>query len=94
MKLKAAAFPLILPLVRGYHVPEGNIGNDVLYKTFGRCARLLRRLGFSPQQPVCYHLRIHRKNCPVPDNACDIITYHKELPLKVLFESKHDVSGP
>ena len=34
------------------------------------------------------------KTCPFPDNACDIITYYKELPLKVLIKSKHDVTGP
>ena len=34
-KLKAVASPLILPFVRGYDIPEGNIDDEEIYKNLG-----------------------------------------------------------
>ena len=93
-KLKAVAFPLILPLVRGHYVPEGNIDDNDFYKALGDVHDSFADWGFIHSNQYVITSDFMAKKCPVPDNACDIITYYKELPLKVLFKSKHDASGP
>ena len=93
IKLKAIAFPRILPLVRGYHVPEGDIDNDELYKTLGYVHDSFAYWGFLHRNQYVITSEFIEKNCPVPNNAFDTITHHKELLLTVLFKSKHDTSG-
>ena len=52
-KLKVVAFPIILPLVKGYDVPEGDIDDDDIYKLLANVDDTFADWGFLHSKKVC-----------------------------------------
>ena len=95
-KLKAASFPLVLPIFKGYDFEEGHYDNVEVFKSVVDVHDLYAEWIFlhSRKYIITSLFATENEKCPVPGDGCDVNTSFEEIPMKVLLKKKHDNNGP
>ena len=95
-KLKAAACPYILPIVRGLLLPEGDINENDIYKEISDAHDIYADWIFlhSDRNIITSHFNVNGLTCPIPEKAVNNWGTSEELPIKILFKNKNDSSSP
>ena len=95
-KLRAAACPYILPLIRGISLPEGDIDDKNLYKLFSEKHDIYADWIFlrSGQTIITTDFSVNGLSCPMPQDALNKLSASPELLIKILFKNKKDSSSP
>ena len=90
-KLRIIAFPLILPIVKGFDIPEGDIGDIDIYEKFSKVHDLYADWIFLDNKKFMLDEEFFEgdKECPMPEKTCDQFCHLDELPLKVLFKNNN-----
>ena len=91
-KLRIIAFPLIIPLIKGLNILEGDIGEDEVYDKLGKAHDIYADWAYlhSKKYVMGKDFFVGDKKCPIPERTCDNISYSQEIPFKVLFKSKKE----
>lgn len=91
-KLRIIAFPLILPIVKGFDISEGDIGDNDVYGKFDKVHDLYADWVYLyiKKYVLGEEFFVGDKKCPMPEKTCDQFCYVVEFPLKVLFKTKND----
>ena len=94
-KLKIVAFPMVLPIVKGFTFFKGDIDDDEVYDKFGSVHALYADWAFLfiKKYIVSSDFNTPNAHCPMPERLQNSLTTLKEIPIKVLFKSKQ-ASGP
>ena len=95
-KLKIVSFPLILPLIKGYDLIQGDVNDSQVGEACHDSHDLYEEWLFlhSRKYVVTSVFSTDELQCPIPANACDIVTSFEEIPLKALFKSNLGPSSP
>ena len=91
-KLRIIAFPLIIPLVKGYKIPEGDIDENDIYNSFCKVHEIYVDWAFLQTKKYVLNEDFFQGEgkCPIPEKVCDNYGYCEEIPFKTLFKSKKE----
>ena len=84
-KLSIIAFPLILPLVKGYKIPEGDIDDDETYDELCKVHEVYADWPFLQSKTYILNQEFFHGEikCPIPKKVCDkygfLKRYHSRL---------------
>ena len=94
-KLKIIAFPIIIPLVKGYEIPEGEIDDNDVYDNFCKAHGIYADWAFLHSKKYVLNEEFFQgeSRCPIPEKVCDNYGYFEEIPFKALFKSKKESSA-
>ena len=89
-KLRIIAFPLIIPLVKGYEIPEGEIDDNDTYDALCKVHEVYADWAFLYSKKYVLNEEFFQgeSKCPIPEKICDTYGYFEEIPFKALFKSK------
>ena len=94
-KLRIIAFPLIIPLVKGYKIPEGDIDENDIYNSFCKVHEIYVDWAFLQTKKYVLNEDFFQGEgkCPIPEKVCDNYGYCEEIPFKTPSKSKKRVAG-
>ena len=90
--LRIIAFPLIIPIVKGYDIPEGDIDEIEIYDKFCSAHHIYADWIFLQNKKYVLNEEFFQGEgkCPIPEKVCDNYGFYEELPFKTLFKSKKE----
>ena len=94
-KLKVVAFPIILPIIKGYYFEEGPIEDNKIFDSVTEIHDLYAEwiFLFKHKYIVNSSFTTSKVTCPTPENCNNVISLD-EIPIKILFKGNKDSSSP
>ena len=92
--VQVIAFPVILPMVKGFDFEEGNLDDEDTCNAFLNLHELYADWIFLQANKYIVCAEFRDLSCPLPENVCDLVSFEEDLNIKVLLKSKNNSNSP
>ena len=88
------AFPVILPMIKGFDFEEDHLDNEDICSEFVKVHELYADWLYLQSNKYIVNCEFRDLKCLLPENVCDVVLFDDDLSIKVLLKSKHNSNSP